>query len=199
MHESICTFPSQTLYASKLKSHPSVASHLLHGLPNAQANSEDDEKELLKTPIVFFDTSGCEYFERLDGDADEGSRCNENEATIVSNWVDKLVCSSRWFSSLRTSPTCSMAQIGVGVLPEQIAVLTPYQAQVTLLNSLLRPKHGQALEIGTVDGMQGREKEAVIISLVRSNDKVRLSTFSWNPKSDISQRGKLVSLRTSGE
>src|SRR5258708_10617559 len=107
MHESICTFPSQTLYASKLKSHPSVASHLLHGLPNAQANSEDDEKELLKTPVVFFDTSGCEYFERLDGDADEGSRCNENEATIVSNWLDKLVCSSRWFSSLRTYLTRS--------------------------------------------------------------------------------------------
>ena len=28
------------------------------------------------------------------------------------------------------------------------------------------------LEIGTVDGMQGREKEAVVISLVRSNDSV---------------------------
>ena len=48
-----------------------------------------------------------------------------------------------------------------------------YQAQVTLLTSLLRPIHGPELEIGTVDGMQGREKEAVIISLVRSNDKVR--------------------------
>jgi DNA polymerase alpha-associated DNA helicase A len=92
MHESICAFPSKTLYDSKLKCHPSVALHLLHDLPNAQAKSEDDEKELLKTPVVFFDTAGCEYFERLDGDADEGSRCNENEATIVSNWVDRLVC-----------------------------------------------------------------------------------------------------------
>lgn len=91
MHESICTFPSTTLYDSKLTSDPSVASHLLYDLPNAQAKSEDDE-ELLRTPVVFFDTAGCEYFEKLDGDADEGSRCNENEATIVVNWVDKLVC-----------------------------------------------------------------------------------------------------------
>lgn len=43
---------------------------------------------------------------------------------------------------------------------------------MTLLTSLLRPKYGSGLEIGTVDGMQGREKDAVIISLVRSNDKV---------------------------
>jgi len=49
---------------------------------------------------------------------------------------------------------------------------------VVLLNSLLRPKYGPELEIGTVDGMQGREKEAVVISLVRSNDVVScLSVF----------------------
>ena len=91
MHEQICSFPSKTLYASKLKSHESVAAHLLHDLPNTQADSEEDEKEYLQTPVVFFDTAGCEYFERLEGDGDEGSRCNENEATIVNNWVVKLV------------------------------------------------------------------------------------------------------------
>jgi DNA polymerase alpha-associated DNA helicase A len=91
MHDQICDFPSKTLYHAKLKSHESVASHLLSDLPNAEAKSEEDEKEYLQTPVVFFDTAGCEYFERLEGDGDEGSRCNENEATIVHNWVEKLV------------------------------------------------------------------------------------------------------------
>lgn len=91
MHSQICAFPSKTLYSSKLKSHSSVEGHLLQDLSNANATSEEDAKEILGTPVVFFDTAGCEYFERLDGDKDEGSRCNENEATIVKNWVDKLV------------------------------------------------------------------------------------------------------------
>ncbi|TFK91033.1 P-loop containing nucleoside triphosphate hydrolase protein [Polyporus arcularius HHB13444] len=151
MHAQIAAFPSKVMYHSKLTNHPSVEAHLLRDLPNTKADSEDDEKEILGTPVVFYDTAGCEYFERLEGDGDEGSRCNENEAYVVKGWVDQL--------------------IGAGVLPTQIAVITPYQAQVTLLTSLLRPVHGPELEIGTVDGMQGREKEAVVISLVRSNEK----------------------------
>jgi DNA polymerase alpha-associated DNA helicase A len=61
------------------------------------------------------------------------------------------------------------------IVPSLLAsvdVLHRYQAQVTLITSLLRPLHGPHLEIGTVDGMQGREKEAVVISLVRSNENV---------------------------
>lgn len=49
---------------------------------------------------------------------------------------------------------------------------------MTLLTSTLRPTYGPDLEIGTVDGMQGREKEVIIISLVRSNDTVSLSLFA---------------------
>ncbi|KAI6126687.1 P-loop containing nucleoside triphosphate hydrolase protein [Pisolithus sp. B1] len=155
MHAQICEFPSKTLYASKLKSHESVSTHLLRDLPNTNAffasEDEDTVKEVLGSPVVFFDTAGCEYFERLEGDGDEGSRCNENEAAVVKTWTERLV--------------------GAGLYPSQIAIITPYQAQVTLLTSLLRPIYGPELEIGTVDGMQGREKDAVIISLVRSNEK----------------------------
>jgi DNA polymerase alpha-associated DNA helicase A len=151
MHAQIADFPSKTLYNSALKPHSSVAAHLLQDLPNV--TSDEESSDVVAQPIVFFDTSGCEYYERLDSESvggDEGSKCNENEATIVKNWVEKLV--------------------ETGVQPSQIAVITPYQAQVTLISSLLRPSMPE-LEIGTVDGMQGREKEAIVLSLVRSNDK----------------------------
>ncbi|KAG8216052.1 DNA helicase [Butyriboletus roseoflavus] len=155
MHAQICKFPSKALYASKLKSHDSVSSHLLSDLPNTrsftQTKDEETIKETLGSPVVFFDTSGSEYYERLEGDGDEGSRSNENEALVVKGWTENLV--------------------KAGLYPSQIAIIAPYQAQVTLLSSLLRPEYGPELEIGTVDGMQGREKDAVIISLVRSNDK----------------------------
>ena len=91
MHAQIAAFPSKVMYHSKLKSHDSVAAHLLRDLPNVHAESEDEEKELLGTPVVFYDTAGCEYFERVDGDGDEGSRCNENEAAVVKRSVEQLV------------------------------------------------------------------------------------------------------------
>ena len=89
------------LYSSRLKSHESVACHLLADLPSSiralalsgRKLDEEESKEVLGTPVVFFDTAGCEYFERLetDGDNDDGSKCNENEALVVKDWVERLV------------------------------------------------------------------------------------------------------------
>ena len=122
MHAQICAFPSKTLYGSKLQSHSSVAARLLQDLPNTHADAEEDVKDMLQTPVVFFDTAGCEYFERLDGDGDEGSRCNENEVTIVKNWVEKLVShlSTPRFRGSR------FMKVEVGIQPNQIAIITPY-------------------------------------------------------------------------
>jgi ATP-dependent RNA/DNA helicase IGHMBP2 len=58
------------------------------------------------------------------------------------------------------------ALLDAGLAPEQVAVIAPYSAQVKLLRDLL-PIPG--LEIDSVDGFQGREKEAVVVSMVRSN------------------------------
>ncbi|KAJ1997307.1 hypothetical protein H4R26_005879, partial [Coemansia thaxteri] len=58
--------------------------------------------------------------------------------------------------------------IAAGVPAKVIALISPYGGQVRLLKMLLRAKYPD-LEIGSVDGFQGREKEAAILSFVRSN------------------------------
>ena len=68
----------------------------------------------------------------------------------------------------------------------QIGIITPYLSQLRLLsNHLTDPKRRQAfndllgiertkelddIEIKTVDGFEGREKEVIIFSCVRCND-----------------------------
>src|SRR6185503_6636731 len=55
-----------------------------------------------------------------------------------------------------------------GLHPSQIALLSPYVAQVKKLRVMAKD-HG--IEIGSIDSFQGREKEVIILSLVRSNEK----------------------------
>ncbi len=58
-----------------------------------------------------------------------------------------------------------------GVKVEEIGIITPYLDQVKLLKRLLgQPK----LEINSVDAFQGREKEVIIVSTVRSNPQGNL-------------------------
>jgi superfamily I DNA and/or RNA helicase len=95
-------------------------------------------------PAEFIDTAGAGFDEEPEPDGE--SRLNPSEAEFVAAKVRQL--------------------LDVGVEAQQIAVIAPYAAQVRRLRRLL-PIDG--LEIDSVDGFQGREKEAVVIGLVRSN------------------------------
>jgi superfamily I DNA and/or RNA helicase len=99
---------------------------------------------LTETAVQFIDTAGAGYEEQLEPDGE--SRLNPQEAQMVCRKVEAL--------------------LEAGVSAGDIAVIAPYAAQVRLLREKLRVP---GLEIDSVDGFQGREKEAVVISLVRSN------------------------------
>lgn len=55
-----------------------------------------------------------------------------------------------------------------GLESQQIGVVTPYQRQVRMLRSTLSDQH-PGIEINTVDQFQGRDKQVIIISCVRSD------------------------------
>jgi superfamily I DNA and/or RNA helicase len=55
--------------------------------------------------------------------------------------------------------------LDAGVDPSDLGVLAPYSAQVGRLRLAL-----PAIEVATVNAFQGREKEAILCSFVRSND-----------------------------
>ena len=57
-----------------------------------------------------------------------------------------------------------------GVAPTDLAIIAAYSAQARRLRDLLKVERAAGLEVGTVDGFQGREKEVVIVDLVRSNE-----------------------------
>lgn len=56
-----------------------------------------------------------------------------------------------------------------GVDPSQIAIISPYSAQVTLIREMLQEQDHVVVEVNSIDAFQGREKDVVILSLVRSN------------------------------
>ena len=152
MHEKIMKFPSDEMYDSELIAADDVKDRLLKDLPY-EVQDTDDTREAL----VFYDTQGGNFPERAEDDGSEkntkrailsDSKSNEMEAALVKLHVMNL--------------------IEAGVLAEDIAVVTPYNAQVALLAHNLKEKY-PGIELGSVDGFQGREKEAVVVSLVRSN------------------------------
>jgi DNA polymerase alpha-associated DNA helicase A len=114
MHDKINRFSSAELYESKLISADAVKDRLLKDLPY-EVRETDDTIE----PLVFWDTQGGDFPEKSEEEevakkAGKGilgdSKSNEGEAMLVRMQVRSLV--------------------DAGVKPEDIAVITPYNAQV---------------------------------------------------------------------
>ncbi|KAF8681959.1 hypothetical protein HU200_045412 [Digitaria exilis] len=166
MHEHIMNWSSKELYNSKvwpyvivlpIKAHSSVAGHMLYDLEEVTRSSSTEPT------IVLIDTTGCDMEEVKD---EEESTMNEGEAAVSIAHAKLLVES--------------------GVPASDIGIITPYSAQVTCLK-MMRNKDAKLkdLEISTVDGFQGREKEAIIISMVRSNAKKEVGFLSDHRRMNV--------------
>jgi superfamily I DNA and/or RNA helicase len=112
-----------------------------------------------ESPVEFIDTAGCGYQEAQDPET--LSRFNDEEAHLLIRIVEKLIL-----------------DIGVDFWKENgltMAVITPYRAQVDLLNkltessSIFQSLHG-LISVNTVDAFQGQERDIIAISFVRSNN-----------------------------
>ena len=138
MHADIMRFSSDVFYEGSLRADESVGSALLADLPGVTRTP------LTECAVHFIDTAGASYDEEQEAKGE--SKLNPQEADLVVKKVHELM--------------------DCGVQAEQIAVISPYSAQVKTLREKLKPLE---LEIDSVDGFQGREKDVVIVSLVRSN------------------------------
>jgi len=177
MHEKIMRFPSDELYEGKLVAAEDVKMRLLKDLPYEVEETEDTIE-----PLIFFDTQGGDFPERSEEEEigkkpGKGlmaeSKSNEMEAELVKKHVQNLV--------------------NAGVKAEDIAVITPYNAQLALMSRSMKEAF-PGIELGSVDGFQGREKEAIIVSLVRSNpdhevgflgEKRRLNVAMTRPRRSL--------------
>lgn len=100
-----------------------------------------------KTSVVFFNHDTIPAYERTTGE----NVVNIAEVALVKQVVEAL---------------CAC-----GMDPSTIGVMTLYKSQLKLLLDTFR--HIPSLEILTADRFQGRDKECIIISMVRSNTQGR--------------------------
>ncbi|MDY6788352.1 MAG: IGHMBP2 family helicase [Candidatus Nanohaloarchaea archaeon] len=141
MNTDIMQFSDDEFYHGDLKADESVADHTL----DISVDGEDLAEMAVapENPVVFVDTGGTM---RERSRKDSTSKENPGEAELVERIVERL--------------------IELGVKAEDIGVISPYDDQVDLIKQKLDV---EGLEVKTVDGFQGREKEVIVLSFVRSN------------------------------
>jgi ATP-dependent RNA/DNA helicase IGHMBP2 len=141
MHEMIMGFSSKEFYEDRLKANESVAERLLVA---------GDE------PLTFIDTAGCGFDEKLEGT----SISNPEEASFLLKHLNRLINKLKPFYTPDNFPS--------------VAVISPYKHQVEVLKQQLASYEElrdleTAITVNTIDSFQGQERDAVYISMTRSN------------------------------
>lgn len=144
MHRDIMDFSSRWFYHGVLKASDDVADRLV---------------QLMDIPLVWIDTVKC-GFDEMQNKA--MSRLNAEEAKLVVHTL-------RDYVDLIGLERIAADRVDFGII-------SPYRAQVRMIRRLLklqrfyRRLRGQ-VSVNTVDGFQGQERDVIIISMVRDNDK----------------------------
>ncbi|KAJ5291677.1 hypothetical protein N7478_000928 [Penicillium angulare] len=143
MHPCLSEFPSNMFYEGSLQNGVTVADRLRRDV--------DFPWPMLDDPMMFWSNLGNEEIS-----ASGTSYLNRTEATNV----EKIV--TRFFKA--------------GVQPSGIGIITPYEGQRSYIVSSMqahgtfKKEHYKEIEVASVDAFQGREKDYIILSCVRSND-----------------------------
>jgi len=135
---------------------------------NLKANESVAQKTIFTndSPLEFIDTAGTGFFESVNRETK--SSLNKEEAVLVFKHLEK------YWEEIKD------AQINP---VESIGIISPYKAQIEVLNSLLidsdLPKELKSIiSINTVDSFQGQERDIIYISLVRSNETGQIGFLS---------------------
>ncbi|KAF9553856.1 P-loop containing nucleoside triphosphate hydrolase protein [Agrocybe pediades] len=202
MHPLISKFPSLEFYDLALQDGTvDAVGNVLPGLEPPRSQHLIPHPSKKHSPsVIFLDHAGSESFKGR-------SRVNITEAHLAASVVEDLLLSN---------PLLTGADIGI---------IAPYAAQVALLTKIFnaeetyRNRFQQVLgaeraaliphiEIKTVDGFEGREKEVIIFSTVRNNsaghigflaDKKRLNVGLTRAKRGLFVLGNISTLRAGWE
>ncbi|XP_078092612.1 3'-5' exoribonuclease HELZ2 [Mustelus asterias] len=138
MHQEICEFPSKRFYDGKLKTDPLISRHPVFCHRGKRI-----------CPVIFGHVLGNEICLMVSTEeGNENSRANRLEAEKAVNIVKQLT-----FAKIK---------------PEEIAILTPYNAQVLEINKQLNTHGITGVTVCTIIKSQGSEWRYVILSAVRS-------------------------------
>jgi len=143
MHPALSEFPSNRFYEGSLQNGVAVG--------DRTNNHNDFPWPVPSKPMMFYNCLGQEEIS-----SSGTSYLNRNEASVCERIVTEF--------------------LRLGTTSDQIGVITPYEGQrayvvnLMQINGSLNTQVYKEIEVASVDSFQGREKDYIILSCVRSNE-----------------------------